>query len=181
MSAPTACSCVRRPQQTATRAAGGNSPPHPPARTADTVGRESARRRLRTPPPRRGPRSYRPCPAAPRSDGAYTPLPSFRRALLLVSWCVHPHNALERLRYELFIGGHPYAHPCLGRIGIEGESPPTTCTFTIRLLFSYLVITLREEESRCHGTRVLTWSGNHAPKVCTRAATPCVAKHPGSG
>jgi len=64
------------------------------------------------------------------------------------------------------------AHPCLGKIGVDGEPPSTTCTSTIRLLISYLVVfTLRGEESRCHGARVLSWSGNHVPKVCTRAAT----------
>src|ERR687898_2501166 len=63
----------------------------------------------------------------------------------------------------------------------RGEPPSTACTSTIRLLISYLaVITLRGEESRCHGTRVLTWSGSHVPKACTQAATPCVAQHAGA-
>src|SRR5918993_1168234 len=109
MSSSIPSSCFRRSQESATKALGGISPPDPQARTADTVGPESARRRLRTLLPRSGLRSYRPCPAAPRSDGAHAPLPSFRRALLPISWCVHPHNALERLRGELLLGGplHP--------------------------------------------------------------------------
>ena len=49
----------------------------------------------------------------------------------------------------------------------RGEPPSTACTSTIRLLISYLaVITLKGEESRCHGTRVLTWSGRAVPNVC---------------
>jgi hypothetical protein len=47
----------------------------------------------------------------------------------------------------------------------RGRAPPTTCAFTIRLLISYLVITLRGEESCCHGTRVLTWSGRAVPNA----------------
>jgi hypothetical protein len=155
-------SCFRHPEESATRVEGKRSPPGPPARTADSVGPESTRPRLRTLPPRSGSRSYRPCPAAPRSEGAHTPLPSFRRALLPVSWCVHPNNALERLRGDLFVGVHLYvAHPCPRRIGVEGEpAVHDLCTSTIRLLISYLVvITLSGEESRCHGTRVLTCSG----------------------
>jgi hypothetical protein len=103
-------SYFRDPEESATRVEGRRSPPGPSARTTDSVDLQSARPRLRTLLPRSGPRSYRPCPAAPRSDGAHTPLPSFRRALLPISWCVNPHNALERLRGELLLGGHLH-HP----------------------------------------------------------------------
>src|SRR5918992_5644584 len=63
----------------------------------------------------------------------------------------------------------------------RGEPRSTAYTSTIRLLISNLaVITLRGEESRCHGTRVLTWSGSHVPRACTQADTPCVAQHAGA-
>ena len=63
-------------------------------------------------------------------------------------------------------------------MGVEGESPSTTCT--IRFLISYLVlITLSEEESRCHGTRVLTWAGRAVPNALL--PTPLRALHSANG
>jgi hypothetical protein len=49
---------------------------------------------------------------------------------------------------------------------VEGSPPSTLCTSTIRLLISYLAaITLKGEESYCHGTRVLIWSGRAVPNA----------------
>jgi hypothetical protein len=49
----------------------------------------------------------------------------------------------------------------------SGTSSFLAGTSTIRLKISYLVvITLRGEESRCHGTKVPTWSGRVVPNAC---------------
>ena len=124
MKAATNGSCCRHPEESATRVEVRRSSPGPPARTGDTFGPEGAHPRLRTVLPRSGSRSYRPCPVAPRSDGAHTPLPSFQRALLPLSWCVHPNNTLERLRDELFVDVHFYvAHACPRRIAASRGNP----------------------------------------------------------
>jgi hypothetical protein len=174
-------SYFRDPEESATRVEGRRSPPGPSARTTDSVGLQSARPRLRTLLPRSGPRSYRPCPAAPRSDGAHTPLPSFRRAssdLMVRTSPQRSRKAQGRALYRrapLCCLSLPTQDRC------RGEPRSTAYTSTIRLLISNLaVITLRGEESRCHGTRVLTWSGSHVPRACTQADTPCVAQHAGA-
>jgi hypothetical protein len=74
---------------------------------------------------------------------------------------------------------YPYLHSDARFFRSHGAYIPTTLkkgsgassflagTSTIRLMISYLVVlTLRGEESRCHGTEVLTWSGRGVPNAC---------------